>query len=186
MGLGVPNIHLSLSILKPWDQTALQTLQEEMTELSKIVLCHYKRQGNIPVVGFRDDLGKGIFVCTAGRDRLAITSDGKIWGCYLFPDYFEGKESSPEYQKFYFGTLDSFIENHENMYPRISSHYSQLSMDNFSTPNLSCSLCSHLANCVICPVNAGLSGVSLGKIPHYACEIQKIKIQTKEKFRGEL
>lgn len=183
--LGVPNIRLSLSIIKPWDQISLQTLESEMIKLGKFVLDHHRSAGNIPVVNFRDDSGKGIFACAAGIDRMAVTPEGKIWGCYLFPDYFEGKEDSPEYQEFYFGTLEDFIECHESIYPRISTHYAQLSMDNFSTPKMSCFLCSELKNCVICPVNAGFSGVSLGKIPHYACEIQKIKIRTKEKFRQE-
>ena len=186
MELGVLNIRLSLSIIKPWDQASLQRLEKEMIKISKIVLSHHERKGNIPVINFRDDLEKGIFSCAAGLDRLTITPEGKIWGCYLFPEYFEGKENSPEYQKFYFGTLDNFIENHENVYPRISSNYAQLSMDNFSTPKMNCFLCSELKNCVICPINAGFSGVSLGKIPQYACQIQKIKIRIRKKFQQEI
>jgi len=186
MELGAHNIRLSLSVIKPWNQTSLQILENEMIKLSKIILHHHKREGNIPVINFRDDLGKGVFSCAAGMDRLAVTPEGKIWGCYLFPDYFEGKKNSPEYQKFCFGSLDDFTANHENIYPRISSNYAQLSMDNFSTPEMSCFLCSELKNCVICPVNAAFSGVSLGKIPHYACHIQKIKMRTREKFKREI
>ena len=186
MGLGVPNIRLSLSILEPWDPSSLRKLQNELIKLSKIVLDHHRKDGNIPLLNFRDDLGKGIFSCAAGKDRLAVTPEGKIWGCHLFPDYFEGKEDSPEYQKFYFGSLDNFIKNHKDIYPQISSNYAQLSMENFSTPRMSCFLCKNLENCAICPVNAGFSGVPLGKIPLYACEIQKIKIPIKEKFRSEL
>ncbi len=186
MELGVPTIRLSLSILRPWDQASLQSLESEMIRLSKLVLDHHRSAGNIPVVNFRDDSGKGIFTCAAGVDRMAVTPEGKIWGCYLFADYFEGKEDSTEYQGFCFGTLDDFIENHEEVYPRISSRYAQLSMHNFSTPRMSCFLCSELKNCAVCPVNAAFSGVSLGKIPPYVCEIQKIKIRTKKKFRQEL
>ena len=186
MKLSVPNIRLSLSIIEPWNKTSLQILENEMIKLSKIVLNHHQREGNVPVVNFRDDLGKGIFACAAGKDRMAVTPEGGIWGCYLFPDYFEGKEDSSEYQKFYFGSLDNFIKNHNNIYPQISSNYSQLSMENFSTPSTSCFLCKNLENCAICPVNAGFSGVPLGNIPLYACEIQKIKIRIKEKFKSEL
>ncbi len=182
MDLGVPNIHLSLSTIKPWDRVSLLKLENEMIKLRKILLSYYKRKGNIPVVNFRKESEKGIFYCAAGKDRLAVTPDEEIWGCYLFPDYFIGKENTPEYQKFYFGTFEDFIENYKNVYPRISSNYTRLSMDNFSTSRMECFLCSELENCAVCPINASFSGSPLGKIPSYFCEIQKIKIKEKEKF----
>jgi len=185
MDLGVPNIHFSLSIIEPWDQVSLLKLEKEMIKLREIVLNHYKIKGNIPVINFRENHGKGIFYCAAGKDRLAVTPEEKIWGCFLFPDFFKGREKTLEYQKFYFGQLDNFIENHKNIYPRISSNYTHLSMDNFSTSTMRCFLCSELENCVVCPINAAFSGVPLGKIPDYICEIQKIKIKEKKKFRKE-
>ena len=186
MDLGVPSIHFSLSNIKPWGQASLLKLENEMVKLRKILLNHYKRKGNIPVTNFREEPGKGIFYCAAGKDRLAVTPDEKIWGCFLFPDYFKGKENSSEYQKFYFGTLDDFIENHKYVYRRISSNYAQLSMDNFSTSHMRCFLCSEIENCAVCPINASFSGSPLGKIPSYLCEIQKIKIKVKEKLSKKI
>lgn len=185
MALGVSNIHFSISIIEPWDESCLLKLENELAKLRKIVLSHYKRTQSIPVVNFREYNEKGIFYCAAGKDRLSITPEGQIWGCYPFPDYFKGKEKTPEYQKFYFGTLDNFIENYKKIYRKISPNYAQLSMDNFSTSAMKCFLCSELEKCGICPVNASLSGLPLGKIPLYACEIQKIKIKEKEIFRKE-
>lgn len=184
--LGVTNINFSFTVLEPWGQASLVKLEDEMKKLRKIVITHCKRKGNIPVINFREDHKKGIFYCAAGKKRLAITPEGRIWGCFLFPDYFKGKEKSPEYQKFCFGTLDNFIKDYKNIYPSISSNYTQLSMDNFSTSNMKCLFCEELENCTICPVNAALSGIPLMNIPHYACEIQKIKIKEKEKFRKAL
>ena len=89
MDLGVLNIHFSLSMIKPWDKVSLLKLENEMMKLVKILLNNYKREGNIPVVNFREEPGKGIFYCAAGKDRLAITPDEEIWGCFLFPDYFK-------------------------------------------------------------------------------------------------
>jgi len=186
MDLGVPNIHFSLSIIKPWNQASLLKLENEMMKLVKILLSNFKRKGNIPVVNFREEPGKGIFYCAAGKDRLAITPDEEIWGCFLFPDYFKGKENSPEYKKFYFGPLDDFIENHKSIYPRILTNYARLSMDNFSVSRLECFLCPELENCAVCPINASFSGHPLRKIPSYLCKIQKIKIKGKEKFRREI
>ena len=186
MNLGVTNIHFSLSAIKPWDRVSLLKLENEMIKLRKILLAHYIKEGNIPVVNFRKESPKGIFYCAAGKDRLAVTPDEEIWGCYLFPDYFKRKENTLEYQKFYFSTLDDFIENYKNIYPRISSNYAWLSMDNFSTSHMECFLCSELENCAVCPINASFSGSPLGKTPSYLCEIQKIKIKEKEKFSRDI
>ena len=186
MDLGVPDINFSLSMIKPWDQVSLLKLENEMMKLVKILVNNYKRKGSIPVTNFREESGKGIFYCAAGKNRLAITPDEKIWGCFLFPDYFKGKENSPEHKNFFFGTLDNFIADHKNLYPRISSNYARLSMDNFSTPRMECFLCPELENCAVCPINASFSGHSLGKIPSHLCEIQKIRIKEKEKFRREI
>ncbi len=186
MDLAVPNIHFSLSMINPWNQASLLKLENEIAKLVKILVNNYKRKGNIPVVNFREEPGKGIFYCAAGKDRLAITPDEEIWGCFLFPDYFKGKEHSLEYQKFYFGPLDDFIENHKSIYPRILTNYARLSMDNFSSSRLGCFLCPELENCAVCPINASFSGNPLGEIPSYLCKIQKIKIKEKEKFRREI
>lgn len=186
MDLGVPDIHFSLSTIKPWNQASLQKLENEMMKLVKILVSNFKRKANIPVIDFREESEKGIFCCAAGKNRMAITPDEKIWGCFLFPDYFQGKENSPEYQKFYFGALDDFIENHKSIYPRILSNYTGLSMDNFSTSRLECFLCPELENCAVCPINASFSGNPLGEIPSYLCKIQKIKIKEKEKFKREI
>jgi len=183
--LGISDINLSLSIIEPWDQRSLMNLKNELTKLREILLPQYKSKQNIPVINFRENDSKGVFYCAAGKDRLAIAPDGQIWGCYLFPDYFKGKEESAEYQKFYFHHLDDFTKNYKNIYPKIFSNYTQLSMDNFSTSQMDCFLCKKSEKCGVCPINAAFSGVPLRKIPQYTCEIQKIIITEKEKFWKE-
>ncbi len=84
------------------------------------------------------------------------------------------------------GDLTEFIQNHQEIYPRILSNYSQLSQDNFQTPQMKCFLCQQVESCSVCPVNASLSGGNLGKIPSFVCEIQKIKIQEKERLLEEI
>jgi len=186
MALEVPNIRFALSTIENWDEDSLQKFKNEIKKLRKILLHRYKSRSDVPIVNFREANEKGIFFCAAGRDRVAITPEGKIWGCFLFPDYFKGKEKSTEYQKFFFGTLNGFKKNHKNIYRDICSNYSQLSMDNFSTSSMNCLLCPDLEKCSICPINAAFSSKSLGKIPVYLCQIQKIKIQEKEKFKNQI
>jgi sulfatase maturation enzyme AslB (radical SAM superfamily) len=186
MGMGLKDLHLSLSLLRPWNRHSLSRLKREMTQLRKNLISHYKRTGEIPLTNFREEGAEGFFYCAGGQDRLAFTSEEQIWGCDLFADYFRGKEGLPECHDYFFGSLDTFSENHKKIYPRISSNYAKLSMDNFQTPHMKCLFCSNLESCTICPVAAAFSGNPIGEVPAYACEIQKIKSEEKEKFKSSL
>lgn len=186
MELGVSDIRFSISTTTPWDQASLTKLENELAKLGVILLAHYKRYGNIPVANYTDVHEKGIFHCTAGKDRLAISPDGGVWGCFLFADYFRERENSLKCQEYYYGNLEDFMKNHEEIYPRISSNYAQLSMENFCTSKGECFLCKEFKNCAVCPINASLSGVPIGQIPEHICEIQKIKRREREKFREDI
>jgi MoaA/NifB/PqqE/SkfB family radical SAM enzyme len=185
LDFGVAEINFAFSILEPWKKASLFKLRNQIKILRKILLADYDKKGTLPVMDFREGLGKGIFYCAAGKDRLAITPDEEIWGCQLFPEYLRGRENSCEFKKFFFGTLDSFIANYKNIYPRIYRNYAWLSTDNYSTTTMSCYLCPELEHCQICPINAAFAGSPLGKIPSYVCEIQRIKAQEKKKFIQE-
>ncbi len=183
---GISDISCSISTTKPWSQASLEKLESELTELRKILDRHFQRYGHIPVVNFRDSAGKGIFHCAAGQDRLAIDPDGGVWGCFLFADHLRERQNPPEYRDYFFGDLANFMKNHKKVYPRISSNYTRLRMDNFKTPRTECFLCKEHKACAVCPVNAALSGIPIGQIPNHICEIQKIIRRTKEEFRREL
>lgn len=185
LDLGVSEINFAFSILEPWKKASLLKLRNEIKILKKILLAHYDKKSTMPVMDFRDGPGKGIFYCAAGKDRLVVTPDEEIWGCQLFPEYLKGREDSREFKKFFFGTLDSFIANYKNIYPRIYRNYAWLSTDNYSTTTMDCYLCPELEYCQICPINAAFTGSPLGKIPGYVCEIQRIKAKEKKEFRQE-
>jgi sulfatase maturation enzyme AslB (radical SAM superfamily) len=186
IGMGVANIYLSLSTLHSWSPDSLLRLKEELASTRRFFLAFYERKGTMPLIDFRKISEKGNFICSAGQDRLALTPEGKLWGCYLFPDYFKDKEGTQEYNRYCFGELDSFIENHERIYSKVLRNYFGLRMDNFSTPDASCRHCTELGECKVCPMNAALSGFSIGKIPSWTCEIKKIMRKEKELFWKEL
>lgn len=183
MNLGVPDIRFSLSTKETWSQVALKKLENEISRLREIVTEYHIKEGNIPVVNFRDIQRKCIFYCAAGKDRLAVAPDGGVWGCFLFADYFREREKMSEYHKYFYGDLDDFMNNHAEIYSRISSNYAQLSMENFRTSKMECFLCKEYKNCAVCPINAALSGSPIGQIPDHICKIQKIVIREKENFR---
>jgi radical SAM protein with 4Fe4S-binding SPASM domain len=157
-----------------------------MESLKEFFLSFYKRTETIPLSSFKRNFRKGIFVCTAGKNRMTLAPDGKLWGCHLFREYFKGKEGTPEYNKYCFGELDSFIEDYERIYPEVLANYSNLRMDNFYTDDSSCLQCPELEECGICPMDAALSSSVIGKIPCWTCEIKKIFRREKKLFWREL
>ncbi len=186
LDLGVNRLHFSLSIINPWRKSSLNKLKREMDKLKIILLNRYKARGDIPLADFKPKEKKGFFYCSAGQDRMAVTSDGKVWGCFLFPEYKPHSQSAHKPSEFFFGDLDTFIKKHEKIYPRILSNYRQLSMDRFKTPKMDCFLCPYLEECGVCPINISFTGYPLGEIPDYVCRIHKIKIQMKREFLAEI
>ena len=186
MELGAKNINLSLSYLQTWSRHSFEQLKGEMANLRRILVSHYKKSQEIPVINFREDDSKGYFYCAGGKDRLAVTSKEHVWGCDVFADHLRGKEKFPEYKEYFFGNLDTFAKNHEKIFPRISSNYAKLSMDNFRSAGRECLFCSNLEKCAICPVAAAFTGFPIGEIPSFVCEIQKIRIKEKQKFLKEI
>jgi len=186
LDLGVDHLHFSLSIINPWRKSDLNRLQEEMNQLKTVLVNRYKIKGDIPLADFNPKKHKGFFYCSAGQDRMAVTPDEKVWGCFLFPDYKPHSQSPHKPSEYFFGDLDKFIKNHEEIYPRISSNYKKLSMDRFKTPHMDCFLCPYLEECGVCPVNISFTGYPMGEIPDYVCRIHKIKIQMKEELLKEI
>lgn len=184
--IGIPNIYLALSKISPWDSSSLLQLKKELESLKEFFLSFYKRTETIPLSSFKRNFRKGIFACTAGKNRMALAPDGKLWGCHLFREYFKGKEGTPEYNKYCFGELDSFIEGYERIYPAVLANYSNLRMDNFYTDDSSCLQCPELEECRACPMDAALSSSVIGKIPCWTCEIKKIFRREKKLFWREL
>ncbi len=186
MELGAKNINLSLSFLHPWSQHSLEQFKGEMADLRGFLVSHYRKSQEIPVKDFREHDSKGYFYCAGGQDRLAVTSQEQVWGCDVFADFLRGKDKFPEYRKYSFGNLDTFAKNHEKIFPKISSNYAKLSMNNFRSASRECLFCSNLEKCTICPIAAAFTGFPIGEIPPFVCEIQKIKIREKQKFWEEI
>ena len=179
--LGVPSINFSLSTLEPWNEDSIANYKNELAKLGEFLLEHYKIEGNCPVANFRESK-RGSFCCAAGKDRFAVAVNGDVWGCFLFPDYYKGKESSSTYDKFCFGTLSDFADSHEKIYPKIFKNYSQLSMSRFSSGSRNCLFCSYFEYCRVCPINAALSGSDIGNIPEYICKLKRAEIDETQKF----
>jgi sulfatase maturation enzyme AslB (radical SAM superfamily) len=183
-----PEITLNISHMEEWGPAREDILKKELQRLGDFLTRHFKRTGTIPVKNFRGAGGetgrkKGIFHCYAGRNRMAVTPTGELWGCFLFHDYFKGREDSPEYRYYAFGSLSDFITGYKTCYPKILSHYAELRQDYFYVEKEFCFLCPDVADCALCPVNAAYSTGFLGKISCRQCRLEGIVRNAQSRFR---
>jgi sulfatase maturation enzyme AslB (radical SAM superfamily) len=184
--LGVPKIKFSLSTLARWDQAALDLFKKECEAVRRFLIPVFKKTGSVPVVNFIKSKHRGIFACYAGKTRMALAPDGKLWGCFLFWDYFRTREKTKNYDKYCFGELAEFINNRERIYGETLAKYAKLRMDHYCISDSFCMLCDELEECMICPVDAAFSGAIMGNVPAHLCEINKIERRERELFRKEL
>lgn len=196
-----PEITYNISTTDEWSEAELETLKSELDRLCTYLLSYYKEKGKIPVRNLRparqkektgeneekSEKKKGsIFHCTAGRNRMAVTPEGKLYGCWLFHDYFKNNPDSPQLRDFCFGPVGEFIAGFDTLYPEILPHYADLHQDLFQVEEDFCFLCEELEGCVVCPANAAISSGSLGKISRRHCRLGKIQRHTEAEFRRKV
>jgi sulfatase maturation enzyme AslB (radical SAM superfamily) len=178
---GVQNADISLSNHLPWDKSALSRLEKELSKIRRFLFSSYKKTGAVPVSNFLKTPRGGVFGCFAGKDRMALSPDGRLWGCCLFYDFYMNTENQ-DYLRYCFGSLDSFIKNHEKVYPKILAAYADLHMKNFVTSREFCALCEAVDDCVVCPVDAAFASSIIGKISEWDCQIRRIVRKEKARF----
>jgi sulfatase maturation enzyme AslB (radical SAM superfamily) len=132
---GVGELLLSTSSIEPWDNESLNEFEEQLAQLSTLLLDNYKTSKEVPVTLFREpeNQRERSFICAAGRDRISITPDGELWGCYLFHDYLKEKRGSKDFGAYSLGKLEEFKENHQTLYPAIMENYKELRQERFFT-----------------------------------------------------
>jgi hypothetical protein len=174
--------------MEKWQTAHLDILKKELQRLNDFLALYYKKTGSMPVKNFRfngdkQEAKKNIFRCSAGRNRMAVTPEGKVWGCFLFHDYFKGKENTPQYRDYAFGSLADFINGYRIQYPKIMVNYNELRQDYFNAGGKCCFLCEEIESCGVCPVSAAYTGGAVGKIGCDLCELVKIQAEARQNFR---
>jgi sulfatase maturation enzyme AslB (radical SAM superfamily) len=187
MSLGIKAPRMALSTVEEWDDEALARLKEQLTDLKNFLVSFYRETGTVPVKDFKIKESKGMFGCFAAQDRMSISPDGKVWGCFLFHDFFKDKTDTREYQKYFLGELDDFIENHETIMAEQLPNYKKLYQANFFTEKNLCCSCKEVKSCKVCPVNAAMAGsIVLGKIPSWRCKINNLMKEIRAEFHREI
>lgn len=167
--MGVRKISVGFGHRLPWTSSSLLRQKKELALVRKYFRSRYHKTADVPWTDLHEQLDKAIYGCAAGLNKMALAADGTLWGCFLFPQYFSGSKKIRETQKYCFGDVETFIENHKEIYPRTMENYAALRMDNFSTPDGSCAMCDEIEECWICPLAAALVSRKIGRIPALVC-----------------
>ena len=113
---------------------------------------------------------------------MALSAQGTLWGCVIFPHYLREKYGDSGCQKYCFGDIDSFIKNPQQIYAEKIAIYAELRMDRFSTPERSCVTCEEAGTMLGLSPGRGLTSGEIGKIPAASCARAKILRQEKRRF----
>lgn len=180
---GHTRLQYSLDMSAPWQDADLLALEDQLDRLTTICLEHKRKTGSMPLENLKDQDGKGIFACFAGRDRLALLPDNTVWGCYLFYDLLGHDRQNTDYTKYCFGELENLISGLKKVFPAVAANYADLRQDYFfSEKKELCSLCNDLESCAICPVVAALATRTLAVIPSWTCMLKKTGRKAQAKF----
>ena len=184
--LGVPKFDVNFAHAPPWTSAALLRLEEEIARVGDFFLSRYNDLRDVPWADFYQEMEKGVHHCPAGRDRMALSARGTLWGCVIFPHYLIEKYGAAGCQEYCFGDVESFIKNPRRIYDQTIAAYSDLRMDRFSTPDRSCLMCDEIEYCWICPLGAGLTTGKIGKIAAGSCQRARILRKGKRRFLEQL
>ena len=186
LDLQVPLVNVSLSYSRRWNCQSIAKADAEYSKLTDLAMIHYKRSGKIAVVNFHAERKNGLWMCGAGQDSITVTASGEVWGCPLFYTYFKDKSGTDLFDDFYFGQLEAVMGNGGLRLNKISQNYTRFRMDHFYTSQKPCFLCKEVDQCGMCPITIAFTGASLGKIPPYACQLNRIHNRAYQRFHNEI
>ena len=183
--LGIRNLRIGFSSQRRWTPSSLVRMTKEIAVVRTSFLATYEQLEDIPWVDMKRTQKKAIYSCSAGRDQVALAADGTLWGCFLFPGYFDGRSGDRERREYCFGKVDSFLRDPKAIYARTMSSIAGLGMDNFSTPERRCIMCEEIESCWVCPVAAAFSSRAIGKISSQTCRMARMMRREKDLFIRE-
>jgi MoaA/NifB/PqqE/SkfB family radical SAM enzyme len=181
--LGVPRFHAGITSRGVWTADHYALLKKEMAAARALFLARFGRLADVPWIEMAKPDREGIYRCDAGREQLALAADGRLWGCFLFPHYFDGNGRRSGGEELCFGDIDAFLADPEAIYARAMRALSRLGMVNARTPEKSCVMCEEIHSCWICPLAAAFSSGTLGEITSQTCGLARIVRREKGRFR---
>lgn len=178
----IPNMLLSFDYQVEWRKRSLDRLSHELRSVRKYFLRLPRARRTMPLINFRHPAASGVFGCSAGRDRLALAPDGRVWGCYFYADFFRVHPTADVARRFCFGTVGDFLRSAGDLDKNVLVQYARGRMDWAETSERACGNCPYLDRCAFCPPAASLKSGKIGMIPVAVCRINRILIKQRELF----
>lgn len=170
---GVSRIHFALAAGEDWKPRDLGRLRRQVGRLRADVLRRRGRLDRGPILNFRDEADRRIRGCNAGRDRLAVDTRGRIWGCALFADLDRATGGRAARRGFSFGTVRRQALPGGAAFRRTAARYAAFTMDRAATARGPCYQCRDVVRCWVCPAQAEWTGGSWTAIPEIICSLRK-------------
>ncbi len=186
--LGIQEIDYSLSIIDDWDSEGLKKYKNELNKIEKLLIRNYSKNRRIPVSIYDKTIDqKGIFKCSAGKKFITIDTNGDLWGCFMFFDYYKKQKYDKAIKKFSFGNIYEFIKDYKDIHKKVLNTYSILRNDYYkTTDNKKCYLCENLKDCRMCPLNGAFYTGKIGLIGTWMCKANKIKNNSISSFKKKI
>jgi sulfatase maturation enzyme AslB (radical SAM superfamily) len=183
--LGVRRIHAGVTSRGGWTAAASARLEREMASARSLLLERYDRLADVPWVEMVEADPPGNHRCDAGREQIALGPDGRLWGCFLFPHYFDGRRGAARGDAYCFGNIDAFAADPEGAEARVLAAAARLGMLSARTPERACVLCDEFWSCWICPLAAAFGSGQLGEITAPGCELAKRMRKEKDRLKKD-
>lgn len=174
LDMGVTLANTSLCYTRRWNRPSIARADAAYRAITDMALAHHQRSGENVLVNFHKEGRRELWQCSAGQETLTVTASGEVWGCPLFYTYFRERPDSDLYDDFHFGHLQDLSSQDTLKLRQTARNYRCFRMDHFYTNRGPCFLCDQVAQCGMCPITIALAGNPLGKIPHYACQLNRI------------
>jgi sulfatase maturation enzyme AslB (radical SAM superfamily) len=180
--LGIRRLNVNFAHKPLWTASSLLRLEEEIAHVGDYFLSRYDKLADIPWPSFYKEFDRAVYHCSAGLNQMALSAQGTLWGCALFPYFIAERNGTGDYQKYCFGDVDSFIKDPQRIYAQKIPNYAELRMDRFLTSERSCLICGDIEQCWVCPLAAALTTGEIGRIPGWSCQVAKIFRKEKRLF----
>jgi len=148
-----------------------------------LFLERYDRLEDIPWIEMAHPEIAGNLGCDAGRRQIALGTDGRLWGCFLFPHFFAGRRGEARGTEYCYGDVDGFLADPEGAEARVLTAVARLGMRNARTPASLCETCGEIKKCWICPLAAAFDSGRLGLISVQTCLVARRLRREKERLK---
>jgi radical SAM protein with 4Fe4S-binding SPASM domain len=179
VGQDIDSINLNFDYENPWQDSDIELLHEQYHKAYEYLVQWNARGGDIDFETYQKPNSLApFFQCAAGRNRIAVSPQGFIYGCsMLLPCSRKAAQQ---------GTMDQFNElcmgHIDELTPDLLDNYRlRIARDDRLsdqqrryTSAMRCIDCSYITNCHICPAFALAINKDHLQVPSWICEINKI------------